>query len=149
MTPGELHASDLRAAQDERPILLFDGVCNLCNRTVQFVIDRDPAGVVRFAPLQSDAARRVLAARGRAAPEGELDSVLLVEGARVYERSDAALRVARRLRGGWPLLYAFIVVPRSARDLVYRFVAKHRYRWFGRTEACRVPTPEVRARFLS
>ena len=134
---------------DEPPILLFDGVCNLCNGTVQFIIDRDPKAQVRFAALQSEAARRELEARGHAAPEGEPDSVLLVEGDRVYERSDAALRVARKLSGAWPLLFAFIIVPRFLRDLVYRFIARHRYRWFGKTDECRVPTPELRARFLT
>lgn len=133
---------------DTHPIVLFDGVCNLCNGTVQFIIDRDPSGAFRFAALQSDAGKTALAARGRAAPEGEPDSVLLLDGDRVYERSDAALRIARRLSGAWRLFFVFIVVPRFLRDLVYRFIAKHRYRWFGKTEECRVPTPELRARFL-
>lgn len=128
--------------------MLFDGVCNLCNGTVQFIIDRDPNGLFRFAALQSDAAKTALAARGRATPEGEPDSVLLLDGDRVYERSDAALRIARRLSSAWRLFFVFIVVPRFIRDLVYRFIAKHRYRWFGKTEECRVPTPELRARFL-
>jgi predicted DCC family thiol-disulfide oxidoreductase YuxK len=127
-------------------LILFDGVCNLCNASVLFVIDRDPNARFAFAPLQSAEAQRVLAERGhRTTP---LSSVLLVEGNRVYERSTAALRVARRLSGAWPLLYAFIVVPRPLRDAVYGLVARNRYRWFGREDACRVPTPELRARFL-
>lgn len=133
----------------EHPIVLFDGVCNLCNGTVQFIIDRDPKALFRFAALQSDAANAALAARGRTVPGGEPESVLLLDGDRVYERSDAALRIARRLSGAWRLFFVFIVVPRFLRDLVYRFIAKHRYRWFGKTEECRVPTPELRARFLS
>lgn len=127
-------------------IVLFDGVCNLCNASVLFVVDRDPGGLFAFAPLQSPEARQLLAERGY---EGtDLSTVLLVEGDRVYERSTAALRVARTLTGGWPLLYAFMVVPRPVRDAVYAWVARNRYRWFGREDACRIPTPELRARFL-
>jgi len=130
-----------------RATVLFDGVCNLCNGAVLFVIDRDPRGVFRFAALQSDEARRLLAAHGRRAPD--LSSILLLEAGRVYERSTAALRIARRLTGLWPLLYAFVAVPRPLRDAVYDWVARNRYRWFGRQEACRVPTPELRERFLT
>lgn len=126
--------------------VLFDGVCNLCNGSVLFVIDRDPERYFRFAPLQGDDARRLLAEQG-VAPE--LSSVVLVEGGRVYTRSTAALRIARRLRGPWRLLAAFVVVPRPVRDLVYDWVARNRYRWFGREEACRMPTPELRERFLT
>jgi predicted DCC family thiol-disulfide oxidoreductase YuxK len=139
-------------------VVLFDGVCNLCNASVLFVIDRDPRGRFAFAPLQSEAAARLLAKRGyRGAgaggapggvPGAALSSVLLVEGDRVYERSTAALRVARRLAGAWPLLYAFVAVPRPIRDTVYDWIARNRYRWFGKGEACRIPTPELRARFV-
>lgn len=117
--------------------------------TVQFVIDRDPAARFHFAALQSEAGVKALAAHGAAPVTGDPDSVVLIEDARVYTHSDAALRIARRLSGLWPALYALIVVPRLVRDAVYRFIARNRYRWFGRTEACRIPTPELRARFLS
>jgi predicted DCC family thiol-disulfide oxidoreductase YuxK len=130
-------------------VVLFDGVCNLCDATVQFIIDRDAAGRFRFAPLQSEAAATLLRARGREVPPGDPDSVLLVEGDAVYSHSDAALRIARRLDGAWPVFYAFVAVPRFVRDAVYRFIARNRYRWFGRVEACRMPTPALRARFLS
>lgn len=127
-------------------VVLFDGVCNLCNASVRFVIDHDPGARFAFAPLQSAAAARLLAERGY---EGaELSSVLLVEGRRVHARSTAALRVARRLSGGWPLLWAFMIVPRFVRDAVYDWVARNRYRWFGRQDACRIPTPELASRFL-
>jgi predicted DCC family thiol-disulfide oxidoreductase YuxK len=128
-------------------VVLFDGVCNLCNASVSFIIDRDPAGRFRFAALQSEAGRELLERHGRpvtATPE----SVVLVEAGRVYEQSTAALRIARRLKGGWKLLYAFALVPRPLRDLVYRWIARNRYRWFGREEACRRPTPELERRFL-
>ena len=130
-------------------IVLFDGVCNLCNGSVLFIIDRDGSAYFRFAALQSEAARRVLAGLGRTPRDGDPESIILVEGDRMYEQSSAALRIVRRLRGAWKLLYAFVIVPRPLRDVVYRFVARHRYRWFGRTSECRVPTPELRERFLS
>ena len=130
-----------------RRTILFDGVCNLCNASVLFVVDRDPRARFTFAPLQSAEAQQLLAERGYRG--AELSTVLLVEGDRVYARSSAALRVARRLRGAWPLLYAFVAVPRPLRDAVYDWVARNRYRWFGREDACRIPTPELRARFLA
>jgi len=130
-----------------RRTILFDGVCNLCNASVLFVVDRDPEARFTFAALQSDEARRLLAERGYQG--ADLSTVLLVEGERVYERSTAALRVARHLSGAWPVLYAFLVVPRPVRDAVYAWVARNRYRWFGKEDACRVPTPELRARFLA
>ena len=131
------------------PTVLFDGVCNLCNASVQYIIDRDPSAVFRFASLQSEAGRRVLEAVGAALPEGDPESVLLVEDGRLYERSDAALRIARRLTGPVRLAAAFLLVPHVLRDPLYRFVARNRYRWFGKSESCRLPTPELRGRFLS
>jgi predicted DCC family thiol-disulfide oxidoreductase YuxK len=129
-------------------VVLFDGVCNLCNRGVNFLIDRDPGGELRFAALQSMAAADVLRSLGHALPAPEPDTILLVEGGRVYERSTAALRIARHLAGGWRLLAVFALVPRPLRDLVYRWIAAHRYAWFGKASACRVTTPELQARFL-
>ncbi|HKW03130.1 MAG TPA: DCC1-like thiol-disulfide oxidoreductase family protein [Vicinamibacterales bacterium] len=113
-------------------VVLFDGVCNLCNGLVQFIIRRDPHARFKFAAMTSF----------------EDDTLVLVEDGRKYVRSDAVLRIARRLRAPWPLLYAFIVVPRPLRDWAYDIVARRRYRWFGRREACMVPTPELRARFV-
>jgi predicted DCC family thiol-disulfide oxidoreductase YuxK len=126
-------------------VLLFDGVCTLCNGFVRFVIERDPAGRFQFAPLQSDAARRMLGA----APQPWPDSLVLVEDGRLFTRSTAALRVARGLRFPWPLAYGFVAVPRPVRDWVYDVVARNRYRWFGRRDVCMVPTPELRSRFLN
>jgi predicted DCC family thiol-disulfide oxidoreductase YuxK len=128
-----------------RAVLLFDGVCTLCNGFVQFVIQRDPAGRFQFATLQSDAARRLL----QAAPQPLPDTLVLVENGRVFLRSTAALRVARGLKFPWPLAFVLVVVPRPLRDWVYDVVARNRYRWFGRRDVCMVPTPELRARFLS
>lgn len=132
------------------PVVLFDGVCNLCNATVNFIIDHDPQARFRFAALQSAPGRALLTARNVAVPEGDPDSVLLVEGARVYSHSSAALRIGTKLTGLYRVLaYLGFVSPRFLRDAVYRLIARNRYRWFGREEACRVPTPELRARFLT
>ena len=128
------------------PVILFDGVCNLCNGSVNFVIDRDPEGIFRFGSLQSNQAAPLLARYGL--EDSALDSIVLIEDGRVYRKSDAVLRIARRLPGAWPLLYGAMAVPRVLRDAVYDWVARNRYRWFGRSDTCRVPTPELKARFL-
>jgi len=139
------------ANEMERPceqVVLFDGTCNLCNAAVRFVIEHDRAGSFRFATLQSETGARLLRERGHASVLGEAESVLLVQGTKVYSRSDAALRIARCLDGAWPLLHDVIVVPRSIRDAVYRFIARRRYRWLGQTEECQIPSPEHARRFL-
>lgn len=128
------------------PVLLFDGVCNLCNSSVQFIIERDPEAHFRFASLQSDEGKALLD-RFDDRPL-DLSSVVLVQDGQLYARSEAALRVARQLGGGWSLLYAFIVVPRPIRDAVYNWIARNRYRWFGKKDACMIPSPDLKARFL-
>lgn len=130
-------------------ILLFDGVCNLCNGLVQFIIRRDPHGQFRFAALQSATGQELLAAYhlppvATTAP----DSVVLLEGGQAYLRSAAVLRVVRRLGWPWRLLALGELVPRRWRDALYRFIAQHRYQWFGRQAACLMPTPELKERFL-
>jgi predicted DCC family thiol-disulfide oxidoreductase YuxK len=127
-------------------IILFDGVCNLCNGFVQFVIERDPAARFRFGALQSERAQSLLASAGCQAPVRE--TVVLIEDGRVFTRSTAALRIVRRLQLPWPLAYGFILIPRPLRDAVYDWIARHRYRWFGQREQCMLPTPERRDRFL-
>jgi predicted DCC family thiol-disulfide oxidoreductase YuxK len=129
------------------PILLFDGVCNVCNGAVNFVIDHDPAGRFRFASLQSDVARELLAAHGLA-DLPPLSTSVLIDGGRAYFDSDGVLRAALRLGGPFKLLAPLLLLPRALRDPLYRAFATRRYRWFGKTESCRVPTPEIRARFL-
>ncbi len=130
----------------QHPIILFDGVCNLCNSSVQWVIERDPEGIFRFASLQSKVAEKIFLRTGL---EGEkLNSVALYEEGRLYQRSTAALRIARKLDAPWSLLYNLIVIPAFIRDAVYDFIARNRYRWFGRRESCMVPSPELRERFL-
>jgi predicted DCC family thiol-disulfide oxidoreductase YuxK len=128
-----------------RRIVLFDGVCNVCNAAVSFIIDRDPSGAFEFASLQS-ATGRALADRHGIGPA--TDTLALIEGERAYTESTAALRVARGLHRGWPALYVLVVVPRAVRDWLYRAFAAHRYAWFGKSDVCRVPTPDIRRRFL-
>ncbi len=142
------HSASSHGLEDH--VILFDGVCNLCNSSVNFVIDRDRAGVYKFSALQSDEAKAYLA---KAGITGEVDdellqSVVLFERGVLYKKSTAALRIARQLDGPWPMLYAFMIVPRFIRDAVYDVIARNRYRWFGELEACRLPTPELRQRFL-
>lgn len=132
---------------NEHPVLLFDGVCNLCNASVQWVLLRDKKGVFRFAALQSEIGQHLLKARGMG---GEtLDSVVVVSGEQVLTHSDAPLEVVRLLGGGWSLLYVFRWIPRWIRDSIYRFIARNRYRWFGKQESCMLPRPEWKERFLS
>lgn len=126
-------------------IVLFDGVCNLCNGAVNFIIDRDPQHRFRFASLQSETARQLLITHPELAGT---DSIMLLTDDRVWVKSDAVLHISRYLSGPWSWLRVFRWLPRSLRDAVYDWVARNRYRLFGRTEACRVPTPELRALFL-
>jgi predicted DCC family thiol-disulfide oxidoreductase YuxK len=131
--------------------ILFDGVCNLCNGFVQFVIRHDAAGYFRFAALQSATGQALLAAHGQqdlASGATDPDSVIVVEGGRVYTHSTAVLRIAGHLGGVWRLAAVGWLLPRTWRDALYRYVARHRYRWFGRQESCLLPTPALRGRFL-
>jgi len=127
-------------------IILFDGVCNFCNASINFVMDHDPKYRFKFAALQSDFAKEKLAKAGL--NTNDFDSVVLIEGDKVYTRSTAALRIARLLSGAWPLMYGFVIVPPIIRNAVYDLVARNRYRWFGKSENCRLPSPEDRARFV-
>jgi predicted DCC family thiol-disulfide oxidoreductase YuxK len=127
-------------------VIFFDGHCNLCNGAVQFTIDRDKGDIFKFASLQSDYANQKLKPFNIEPTEG--NSFILLEGEKVYQRSTAALRVAKKLSGIWPLLYVFIIVPPFIRDAVYSFIAKNRYKWFGKQESCWVPTPELKSKFL-
>lgn len=143
-------ASDTEPSQKSEPthaVVLFDGVCNVCNDSVKFILARDPTGYFRFASLQSDAARRLLAPYGLS--EMPVSTMVLIEGGRVSLKSSAVMRVARQLGSAWRLV-AFLLwlTPRPVRDALYTFFVKHRYRWFGQSEQCLVPTPAVRERFL-
>ena len=134
------------------PIVLYDGVCGLCNRMVQFLLKHDQEGRLRFASLQSDFAGKVLGRHGFDAKD--LDTIHVVEnydqpGERVLQRSDAVLRAGRELGGFWAASSSIAkIVPRALRDLVYRFVATNRYRVFGKYDTCMLPDPQQRSRFL-
>jgi predicted DCC family thiol-disulfide oxidoreductase YuxK len=136
----------ISAEDAPHPIVLFDGVCNLCNGSVQFILKRDPQARFRFASLQSEAGGSLMRHHGLD-PEA-LSSVVVIDDGRVWRESSAALRIARHLPGGWKLLRILTVIPRPLRDGVYRLIARNRYRWFGKTETCWLPTPELRGRFL-
>ena len=130
----------------DHPIVLFDGVCNFCDASVTWIIERDRKAVFRFAALQSPAGERLQGECGLDATA--LDTLVLIRAGRVYRKSGAALRILRQLRWPWPLLYGLIAVPAFVRDLVYGWFARRRYRWFGRKDECMVPGSEVRERFL-
>lgn len=142
-------------------ILLFDGVCNFCDASVNFIIAHDKAGYFRFAPLQSEAGQELtkkfgleFAALSADEPAGTpdavpIDSLVLIEDEKAYTHSTAALRIARHLDGIWSAVYAFIVVPKVLRDYFYKLFARHRYRLFGKKDVCMMPTPELKQRFLS
>jgi predicted DCC family thiol-disulfide oxidoreductase YuxK len=133
----------ISAAEDRGAIILFDGVCNLCTGSVRFVIERDSRKQFRFASLQSPVAERLLG------QHDALESMVLIAGGKTYRKSTAALLVARRLDGLWPLLSVLLVVPRPLRDAAYDWIGRRRYRMFGKREACWVPRPELADRFLS
>jgi predicted DCC family thiol-disulfide oxidoreductase YuxK len=128
-------------------IVYFDGVCNLCNAVVLFILKYDPNGKFKFCTLQSPQGKKTLE-ENRLSSESP-DTFLLSENGKLYTRSAAALRVMKELSGGWPLLYGLIIVPAFLRDFVYRMVSKNRYRWFGKKATCMVPTPEIKSRFIS
>jgi len=129
----------------ETPIVLFDGICNYCNAMVNFAIRNDKKAILKFAPLQSEAGNR-LKEEYKIAPG--IDSVILIEKGKVYTYSDAAIRIAKYLR--WPAktFYSFIIVPKIIRQPFYKWIARNRYKWFGKKEECMVPTPDVKSRFL-
>lgn len=127
-------------------VVLFDGVCNLCNGSVNWLIDHDTKNQFQFASLQSDYGKKVVAQFDL---KGDyLDTVLLLEDDQVYMRSEAILRIGKKLGGGYSLLYGFVIVPSFIRDFFYNIVARNRYGWFGKQDTCRIPTPELKAKFL-
>lgn len=139
--------------------MLFDGVCNFCDASVNFIIEHDKVAYFKFAPLQSDGGSKLATEYGfesATVPETEaardlmpIDSVILIEDGRAYTHSTAALMILRRLGAPWSWLYVFVLVPRTIRDWAYRLFARYRYRIFGRKDQCMLPSPEVRARFLT
>lgn len=128
------------------PIVLFDGVCNLCSSVVRFTISRDPDGIFRFASLQSDAGQIFLNKFGLSTDD--FDSFVLIEGDRFFLRSTAVLRLCKKLKGLWRLVYLLTIIPTPIRDFIYNIVARNRYRWFGKKKECFIPSADIRNRFL-
>jgi len=128
------------------PLIIFDGVCNYCCGTVNLIIRRDPRSLFRFAPFQSEAAKRILEKFNY--PADSLDSFVLIDGGKLYTKSEAGLRVQKLLGGLHTLLYAFIVVPAPLRDAVYDYIARNRYKWYGKKDECMIPSPDIKGRFL-
>jgi predicted DCC family thiol-disulfide oxidoreductase YuxK len=131
---------------DQHPVILFDGVCNLCSSAVQFVLKRDKKNVFRFASLQSSFGQNLL--KQYHLPSKGFDSFIVLERQAVYTKSTAALRVVKQLSGAWPLLYIFSIIPAFISNTVYNFIAKNRYRWFGKKETCWIASPELKNKFL-
>ena len=132
--------------QESNNILLFDGVCNLCNNTVKFVIRQDKKALIKFASLQSPFGQKILLEHQLS--NSRFDSFVYVKKEGIFLKSTAALNLMRDIGGVWTFFYAFIIIPRSIRDFVYDMVAKNRYRWFGKQPSCIIPSAEIKARFL-
>lgn len=132
---------------ENKKIVLFDGVCNLCNGAVTFIIKHDKKDVFRFASLQSELGKKLIKERGM--DPDQLESIILIEpGKAYYKKSTAALEIAKDLSGGYSLLKNFLFLPQGFRDVVYDFISNNRYKWFGKKESCMIPTPELKAKFL-
>ncbi len=129
-----------------KPIILFDGICNLCNQSVQFIIKRDTKQKFLFASLQGKKGQEIL--ERYQLPATAFNSFILLENDKLYTRSTAVLRVVKMLGGGWKLLYGFIIIPKFIRDPLYNLIARNRYKWFGKKEECWVPAPQLKERFL-
>jgi predicted DCC family thiol-disulfide oxidoreductase YuxK len=127
-------------------IVLFDGVCNLCNGAILFLIKRDKNDRFRFAPLESEIGKELLL-KHQIDPS-KIDSIVLVSGNTAFTKATAAMYISRHLGGLWPLLYSLIIIPKFITDAVYDFIARNRYRWFGKKESCMIPTPELKSKFL-
>ncbi len=132
---------------DNYPIILFDGVCNLCNNSVQYVIKHDPNELFRFASLQGETGQQLLKQYGLST--NDMNSFVLIRDNKAYTRSAAALNVAKQLTGFTKLLYGFIIVPPFIRNAVYNLIAKNRYKWFGKKDSCMIPTAALNSRFLN
>ncbi len=130
-----------------QPIVFFDGVCNLCNNSVDFIIRRDKKATFLFATLQSESASKLLSSYHF--DTGDLTTLVLLKEGKLYTQSRAALEICRRLNGLWPILYVFRLVPAFLRDAIYNWVSRNRYGWFGRRDSCRLPQPHEKMRFLS
>lgn len=130
----------------KKSVILFDGVCNLCNASIDFILKRDKKNQFLVGALQEEAGQKLLS-KFEVNPE-YLDSLVLIEDEKIYFRSTAAIRIAKHLSGLWPIFYGFIILPPSIRDGIYNLVGRNRYSWFGKKNTCRLPSPEEKAKFL-
>ncbi|RSK52948.1 thiol-disulfide oxidoreductase DCC family protein [Bacillus canaveralius] len=126
-------------------IILFDGVCNLCHSSVQFIIKRDQQGYFKFASIQGDVGQKLLQEYNL---KNDIDSIVLIEKRKAFIKSSAALRTASKLQGGWKLLVLLLLVPVPVRNFFYDWIAHNRYRWFGKQDSCMIPSPSMKERFL-
>ena len=136
----------MSTSEVQNPVILFDGVCNLCNGSILFILNRDPSGIFRFAPLQSETGKNLLSKFDL--PNDNLDSIILVENNEYYLRSTAALKILQRLGALWKIVYVFMLVPRPVRDYIYDIVARNRYKWYGKRAECMIPSSDIESRFL-
>lgn len=130
----------------ENQVILFDGVCNFCNYWVNFTIKKDKKKILRFAPLQGETAKRLIA--DYKINHTTLSSVIFIDNGKAYTQSSAALRICKHLDNGWKLFYGLIIIPKFIRDPIYNIIARNRYKWFGKKDTCMIPTPELKERFL-
>ncbi|QQX76216.1 MULTISPECIES: thiol-disulfide oxidoreductase DCC family protein [Aequorivita] len=130
----------------DQKIILFDGVCNLCNGAVTYIIKRDNKNVFKFAALQSEIGQQLISKFN--IDTSKVDSIILIDGEKHYIKSSAALHIAKQLSGAYPLLFGFMIVPKFIRNAVYDYIARNRYKWFGKKESCMIPTSELKAKFL-
>lgn len=134
-------------SEEHNAIILFDGVCNFCNSSVNFIINHDKQGYFKFAPIQSEKGKALC--EKLAIDLQSVDSIILIENDQFKIKSSAILRITKKLNRGYPLLFGFIIIPLFFRDAIYDLIARNRYNWFGRKDSCMVPTSEVRSRFIS
>lgn len=144
-TTTSMQEQDLSKVMEDK-IVLFDGVCNLCDNSVKFIIKRDRKGVYKMASLQSEIGIQLQKQFNQ--DTTKVNSVMLIENGELYTKSTAALRIARHLDGGWKLFFVFMIIPAFIRDVVYDFIAKNRYKWFGKHDACMIPDKSIKSRFL-
>lgn len=131
---------------NDKPVILFDGVCNFCNYWVNFAIKRDKKKKIRFTPLQGETAKKLVLQFDL--DPNALSTVILIDAGKVYTQSSAVLRMCKYLDGGWKLAYGLMIIPKFLRDAIYNIIARNRYKWFGKKDECMIPTLEMKERFL-
>ncbi len=136
-----------QSIEPNKKLILFDGVCNLCNGAIQFMIKHDKNDTFRYAALQSDIGKKLIEERN--IDTKKVDSIILIEpGVAYYDKSDAALQIGKQLKGYRTISSILYLIPSGLRNIVYDFIARNRYKWYGKKEACMIPTPELKAKFL-